>query len=108
MLLDVKYSDYKDYWKYHPSTFAFKDTYDKEAGTIRIRTKDKKKTEYYMVEYGFLIDRLFFNYVSDSYNDVVREYPEDVNEIAKRVVTIKIRKGGKLKESKAKYMLVNE
>lgn len=106
MVLTVSYYDYKKYWMYHPGVFAFKDTYDKEAKTIKIRAYEKTKTSYEIVEYGFLIDEKIFNCISDSYTDVAMQFPEDVNDIMKRVIKVKVLEGGRLKVGKTKYFKV--
>lgn len=103
MVFTVSYYDYKKYWQYHPGVFAFKDTYDVKAKTIKIRAYEKTKTSYDIVEYGFLLDENVFNCISDSYDCVASEFSEDVNEIMKRVTKVKVLGGGRLKTCKPKY-----
>lgn len=103
MMLTVSYYDYKKYWKYHPGVFVFKDTYDVESKTIKIRAYEKTKTSYDIVEYGFLLGENDFNCISDSYDCVAKEFPEDVNEIMKRVTKVKVLGGGSFKVCNVKY-----
>lgn len=104
MVFTVSYYDYKKFWQYHPGVFVFKDTYDEEAKTIKIRAYEKTKTSYEIIEYGFLLDEKFFNCISDSYAYVVMQFPEDVNEIMKRVIKVKVLEGGRFKAGKTKYL----